>query len=228
MLMRLFYATLLTLVLLGCNRKHYVNQGIIEYAVSYPELDSNNVLLKFMPQRMVMVFNQNLYKHDMRAGMGLFRTGFIHDSNTDKTTYFLKLANVKYKSIFTKDALKTFNQQIPKFNIIETEESGQKLGLPTRKVLIDYEDENEKDYALFYTEAINTTHPNSGFPFEPIEGVMLNFEIERYDLKMAFEAIDFIKAEITADEFELGDDFEEISNKEMERKIKETFVTLQM
>ena len=99
-----------TLIFISCEVKEVgkpLSQGTIEFEVTYPELDSNNIVLKFMPENMEMSFKDNKYSHEWAAGLGLFKTGYVTDCTTKKMDYLLKLINVKYKSSYDAESIIT-------------------------------------------------------------------------------------------------------------------------
>ena len=45
-----------------------VDQGIIEYEVTYPDLDSTDIMLEMLPDKMIVKFKKDKFISNMSAG----------------------------------------------------------------------------------------------------------------------------------------------------------------
>lgn len=225
----LCYSIVFLLIFSACNPlDKRISEGVIHYKISYPTLDSNNVLTKFLPRKMTLSFKNGQYKEELTAGIGLFRTGFLHDAEKNKITGFLKVINVKHMADFNEEQAIHFNRFNPKIEIRETEGVKEIFDMKCKKVRISYLDDKYNDYDLFYTDDIKLDNPNFGSQFQEIPGVMLNFELERYGLLMSFKAIDFVQMEIEEELHTELADYELVSAEELEKKIQEAFLSFKL
>lgn len=205
-----------------------VNQGIITYEVTYPELDSNNVLTKFLPDEMVMTFKGDKYKHEWVAGMGLFKTGYVADRDKGEMDYILKLINVKYHSIFKKDeGLVKLNEFFPPHKVKFSKETRIIAGYTCHEAVLEFEDPKLEPQSVWYTKVLPIKDPNWCLPISTVPHLMFEYAITKYGLTMKFTAKEVHEEEITDEAFIIPNDYEEISNNRMQYKLKETFMNFQ-
>jgi hypothetical protein len=204
-----------------------ISEGTIQYKVTYPYLDSNNVLQRFLPAAMTMHFKNDKIHAEFLAGFGLFKTGFISDSKTMKMSYLLKLINVKYTSHYNQESAKILYSDFPKYKIVLTEETKVIAGYQCKKVIVDFIDEDVPDFSAYYTYDIKIKKPNWSSPLSEIDGVLLEYELEKYNLRMHLTADKIIGGEIADELLSIPKDYEEIPNTKMNNKIRETFQNFQ-
>lgn len=204
-----------------------LSEGKVAYDVTYPELDSNNVLIKFLPDEMEMHFKENKYSHIWQAGLGLFKTGYYADCNSKEMHYILKLINVKYQSMFDTETIEVLNGDYPDYTIEETGERKEIAGYTCHEVLVEFPGEELKPFTVWYTTHLKIKDVNWCNPLSKIPGVMMEYQLSRYDLTMKFTATKVFEEVIAPDAFNVPKEYEKISNKRMEYKIRETFFSFQ-
>lgn len=204
-----------------------LTEGKVEFDVTYPDIDSNNVLIKFMPDEMEMKFKDNIYKHEWVAGLGLFKTGYVADCNQTIMGYILKLINVKYKSTFDKDGISILNGNYPEYNFVPSTYTKLIAGYTCHEGIIEFPGKELPDFSVFYTTHLKITNPNWCNPLSKVPGVMLEYQLTKYNLTMKFTATSVIEEQIDINDFKIPSEFEAISNKRMEYKLKETFMSFQ-
>ena len=92
-----------------------VNEGRIEYSISYPNIPEDSYILDLMPKTMETIFSNNNYRNDIIAGMGLFKTSIICTDKDDEIVHSVKMLNKKFASKLSSEDLANFN---PSFNDI--------------------------------------------------------------------------------------------------------------
>ena len=75
---------------------------------------------------------------------------------------------------------------------------------------------------MYYTNDIGISHSNWYTPFREIEGVLLEYQVRKYNYEMRLTALEVIKEEINDNVFSVPGDYENISKQEMD-KILEPF-----
>lgn len=204
-----------------------LNEGKINYKVTYPDLDSNNVLIKFMPDEMEMLFKDNMYKHEWAAGLGLFKTGYVSDCNVQTMDYILKLINVKYTSQYTPETIDILNGNYPEYNVVKTNNTKEIAGYTCYEAIIEFPDGELEPFSVYYTTHITLKDPNWCNPLSKVPGVMFEYQLTKYNLTMKFEATGVFEEPVDLAGFTIPKEYEKISNKRMEYKIKETFLSFQ-
>lgn len=204
-----------------------MSEGKVSFDVTYPELDSNNVLIKFLPDEMEMVFKDNHYSHIWQAGLGLFKTGYYADCNKKEMSYILKLINVKYQSQFDPVGIEVLNGDYPEYTVKETGERKDIAGYTCYEMVVDFPGGELQPFSVWYTTHLKVKDVNWCNPLNKIPGVMMEYQLSRYDLTMKFTATAVFEEVINLEEFKVPKEYQKISNKRMEYKIRETFFSFQ-
>lgn len=216
----LFYSILL---IYSCEDKSNVkSQGEIHYKVSYPKMDSDNFMKDFMPKKMIMKFKEDKYITNLSAGMGMFKTNFICDLEHKEFTQMVKLINKKYMLKLGIEEIMVSMAKSPKFNIEFIPETKTVLGYECNQALITV-DGCDDAFTVAYTDEINITNPNWANQFAIINGVLLEYQYEKYDICMRFTANKIHFKEMKNEEFEIPNDYKQISEAEMNNEMIEIF-----
>lgn len=193
------------------------------YKVTYPKMDKNNFMMDFMPNKMVMKFKEDKYVTSLSAGMGMFNSKFIVDKNNSQFSQAVKLINKKYQLNLKGKAIDIAAQKIPKHNIEPTGDIKKILNYNCNHAIVTVDNESHDAFEIYYTDKINIEDPNWGTPFAPINGVLLVYQYEKYDVCMRFEAISIKFTEIDDSEFEIDEDFIELGEEAMDKEMQEIF-----
>ena len=85
-----------------------INEGVIEYDVTYPKLDPNNMMVSGLPNKAFLRFKNNNMVNDMSGMMGLISITYI--SKQDKSVAeTLTIINKKYVSDISADEMRKLN-----------------------------------------------------------------------------------------------------------------------
>lgn len=207
-------------ILVSCGDKPIpTSQGIIEYKVTYPKMDESNFMYDFMPKKMTMKFQNGKYMTDLTAGMGAFKTNFICNKEDNKFIQLVKLMNKKYAMELQGQDIPSSLEQLPKFNIEFTEEHKKILGYTCDKAIITIDDGSNDAFAVYYTDQINIDTPNWCNQFVEIDGVMLEYQYEKYDVCMRFSATEITFTEVEDEDFEISKDYISVSENEMDKEM---------
>jgi GLPGLI family protein len=219
---RFFILTLPAAVLLmastGCKSGHPgIGEGVIEYDCEV--VDKNNPMADLAPDKMTVKFKDHRSALELTAGMGLFSTTFISDNNSKTLTQLVKLLNKKFvhvsDSVEVKQEATVSNMKIEKV-------SGNKMiaKFKCKKVRVSFTDNSHPPFDVWYTNEINLSNPNWNNPFHEIDGVLMEYQMNRYGLEMKFIAKSVAEAEVDEDAFQTPEEYKPISKKEMEELFK--------
>jgi len=204
-----------------------ISQGTIEFEVTYPDLDPDDMLAGLMPDKMNMKFKDNVFNSELSAGMGMFKTNFISNSNDYKLVNSVKLINKKYATELDKDGVKKANKKFENVSIIKMEETKMIAGFNCKKALVVFENIDANDMYVYYTDEIKFEDPNWSTPFKDINGMLLEYTMEKFDIRMKFTATNVAKAELEESDFTLPEDYEMIPHEDLEKEINSIFETFQ-
>jgi len=198
-------------------------EGIILYKVTYPKMDKHNLMFDFMPDKMVMKFKDDKYTTDLSAGMGMFKTNFIVDKEANEFSQLVKLINKKYVLTLKGNEISKSMELLPKLNIDFTDETKKILNYNCKKAIITIDNEAKDVFTIFYTNEIAIESPNWCNQFKGIDGVMLEYQYEKYDVCMRLQAQKIKFTKIDDSEFEINADYKSITEEKMDKEMRDIF-----
>lgn len=199
------------------------SEGVIEYKVTYPKMDKTNFMLDFMPKEMRMYFKDNKYITTITAGMGTFKTEFVCDQAANEFFQLVKLINKKYVLKLTGEEIPKTLESLPEYQIEFTDEYKEILGYTCKKAIVTINNESNDAFSVYYTNEINIENPNWCNQFAPIKGVMLEYQYDKYDICMRFEAKKITYEKVKDNVFEIPSDYKAVTFDEMEQEMTEIF-----
>lgn len=220
----LFIITILLIT--GCESgifKTGLSEGAIEYDVTYPEMDPDNVLADFMPDVMTMKFKDNHVFNELSAGMGMFKTNFIYDCENRKMEHMVKLINKKYVAHFNDTTANQVNELYHEFSIIPLNGTITIAGFECQRALIVFSDIDNTSFYLHYTDQINIEDANWSNPFREIPYVMLEYSVKRNGIAMHFKATKVIEEDVEETIFTTPEDYKTVSYEELEKELNNVF-----
>jgi hypothetical protein len=204
-----------------------LSEGVIEFAVSYPEMDPNDVMLDFLPNTMTMKFKDNKFTTELSAGMGMFKTKFISDCINKKLIQAVKLINKQYYTEYDEEGVKRLNKDYSDFHIIDVPGIKEVAGYHCQQKLIMFNEVGHESFYLYYTEDIKIENANWSFPFSEIPGVPLKYRIERNGIVMEFLALKVLEEKVDeTTAFQVEEGYEKISNEKMEKELDAVFESI--
>jgi len=180
-------------------------------------------MLDFMPKKMVLKFKDNKYTTSLSAGMGMFKTNFIIDSDEHRISQLVKLIDKKYILTLEGDAITKSIEKLPRYHIEHTGETKKILNYVCEKAIITVDNKANDAFTVFYTDKINIENSNSTNQFAGIDGVMLEYQYEKYGICMRFKAQDIKFTAIDDSEFDIDENYTEISEVEMDKEMQDIF-----
>lgn len=214
-------------ILLFCSCKEILqkktNQGIIEYKVEYPDIDSNSFMASMLPDKMVLKFKNSDFKSEMESGMGMFKVFYIVDSNNKIVSQGVKIVTRKIVSqLDSNELIKVLKENFPDYKITITDKK-KKIANITCKEAIVKNKKNNEEFKIYFTNKIKLSNPNWFTPYKDIKGVLFDYYIEQYGLKMHFIATNYKETEIADEDFTLPADYKIVSKKAMDKEMKDIF-----
>ena len=214
----LLVTVVVSLFLSGCTNfitTSAVDEGEIEYAIKVVE--NRNALLSndMLPSTMTMSFKDNNTCFSLSA-FGVFATDLISNYSTQTLTQTLKLMGKKYAVFATKDSLKEFMKTEPTLIIEHTDKTKTIAGYKCKHATCTFQNPDFPTFDVYYTEDIKIEEPNFYSQFSPIKGVMMEFNVFRYNVFMKLTATHVNSKSIDDEVFEGKKDFKIVSKKEMD------------
>jgi len=212
--------TILTLFV-ACDNSIFsgkLKEGTIEYKLEYLDDANEKPIISLLPTEMKIQFKKGYYIQSVEGWMGIFRMAGVNDVNAKKKSALLKIMNKKY--LYQVDGNSDgfgFNPMKDK-KIELTEETKEIAGYKCKKANITWSDYN---FVIYYTNEIKIDEPNWNNPFPEIDGVLLEYQYEMFDIKTKVTATAVTKEEISEEVFEIPAGYKNVSKKEMEDVIND-------
>lgn len=203
----------------SCNTlgREGISEGVIEYDITYPKLDPNNMMVAGLPNKAYLRFKDNNMANDMSGMMGLISITYI--SKADKTVaQTLTLINKKYVSDISPDDLKRINSAY--LEKVEPGENTQEIaGFKCKEAIVKLA--NGETIHVYYTDEIGISNPNWSNPYNAIQGVLMDFQMERYGVSMHLKAKQVLAQKVEENAFAVSDDHKKIPFDELEKILQE-------
>ncbi len=206
--------------IIGCKRKDdkFISEGRIEYDVAV--LNSNgSIMADMIPQKMTVRFKNDKSSSTMSAGMGLFYTSFISNPENGTNTVCMKLLNKKMVAVQNSFDIERENGEFA-YDFIPTKETKTIAGYKCFKVHVKPKTSDQKGFDIYYTKELDFKKPNFANPFYKIDGVLMEYQFEKFGYELRFHATAVVNEEISDDNFTYTADHKKISNKEMNEIFK--------
>lgn len=197
--------------------KKDIDQGVIEYEVTYPDLDSNDIMLEMLPDKMIMKFKKDKFKSNMSAGAGLIEMGIMTDATSRKMYNLVKIFGDRYVLELSGVEVKQMTDVLPPFQMKKLDERMEIAEASCEKVLLDFGISKSESYIFYYTNDLKIKDPNWYTPYNEIEGVLLDYRIENYNMHMRLRATKIIDREIDDSEFVIDDSYESLTKEEFDK-----------
>lgn len=225
---RTLFALFLVSISLGitsCGSEESPSQGEIEFDILYPYYQGSGLMASMLPDKMSMVFKDGVYKTEVSRG-SIFKSSFIIDCNKKTVTNLFQFGTRKYYAVMNEKAVKKMLASEPKAQYLESNDGDSLAGFLCKKTVAYYEELEQPDVAIYSTTDINIPNSNWWTPFHEIDGVLLEYEIERYDFRMRFSATKFTSREVEDSEFDIPSNYKKVSIEKIEKELKEVFGSL--
>lgn len=213
----LFLLALLGLVSCGGSA---VNEGSITYKVSFDDSEKEAMpIIDLLPNEMTQYFKNESSKSVIEGFMGMFMAAYISNNETKENTILFKVMTDKHFCM-TKFGEPTVGfDDFPGMKIEQTTEQKEIAGVKATKAHVTFENNEMPEFDIYYTDAVKITNPNWHTPYKNIDKVLLDFVVRLKGITMHLEATDIKKQEVDASEFEIPDDFQQVNDKELNKRI---------
>jgi len=194
----------------------HITEGVIEFDVTYPEMDSNNLMLEMLPDKMVLMFKDDRYKSELKTAGGIVEMAVISDASKQRLFNMIKLFSDRYVLELDQAGAKEMTNVLPPFTLKTTSESSKLADARCTKIILDFNDPNKENYEFFYTDDIELKNPNWFTPYSDITGVLLDYQVDNYGMHMRLKATKIIPQEIDTNVFHVNDNYRNLNKEEFD------------
>ncbi|MBS1582563.1 MAG: hypothetical protein JST66_10225 [Bacteroidetes bacterium] len=219
---------LLVLLTGGCGHsllQRRVTEGVIEYAITFPDYDPNGLMAGMLPEKTTLSFNEERQAVDLSAGMGIFRTSMVVNTPEKVMDYHMSVMSKRLVAELHPRDLQAFNKESQALTILYTNEVDTIAGYPCKKAVAVYNGIGQPEVELWYTDAIEMDAPNWYGPFSEIPGVLLRYEMIQYGIRMQLNATSVTPGPVDASKFALKEDHEKVAPEVLHHELEEVLGT---
>lgn len=181
----------LLLTLCGCKgASGKIRSGKIVYTVDYPDNKKNQFLYGILPKEMLLEFKDGQQKSSIRNA-NLQNLTWV-DCNQKYLSFYFQYAEDAYKVNLTKSGVKKMLQEMEHYRIEKVDEQKKIAGFNCHKALVTSGDSGCQ-FDVWYTDEIDLKDPNWFTPFAELDGVLMEYEMKQFGLRMQFKAQEFQK-----------------------------------
>lgn len=196
--------------------EHTLNEGAIEYNITYLEDTLDNFMLKFLPNKMVVMFRDYNTVNKIQGLSGVVSFTHIQNLKEDKGVTLVHLLNKRYIYHEEPNEPSLFYDPIAEMTITPTGNTKEICGLVCAESRVVTPDDKLGTFLIYYTEKLHIPNANAHTPFTDVEGVLLEFQLKLYDVRMKFTANNIQEGAIDKQEFEIPKDYKPINKETME------------
>jgi hypothetical protein len=209
----------------SCGGSDKNTQGVIEFEITYPYYQGSGFMASMLPDKMIMTYKDGVYKSEVSKGK-IFSSCFIIDCNKKTMTNLFHFGTKNYYAVLNEKQTKKLLLKEPVPQYLETNDGDSLAGFLCKKTVAYYEELEQPDVAIYSTTEIEIPDANWWTPFHKVDGVLLGYEVERFDFRMRFTAVKFTETEVDESEFKVPSQYKKVSIEKIEKELKEVFGTL--
>lgn len=212
----------------GCHRSLLGggDEGVIEYAMSFPDMDPNGLMADMLPDKTTLEFNRDHQSMDLSAGMGIFRTSMVVNTPAREVEYHMSVMGKSLVAVFKPRDLVNLNKVLPTLAVVHTLGRDTIAGLPCKQAYLIYDDISVPEAEVWYTEALSLETPNWYGPYNEIPGVLMRYEVVQHDVRMRLEATSVKMGAADARKFSMRPGHEQVPPEVLYQQLGEVLGTL--
>ncbi|MGD1846834.1 MAG: DUF4412 domain-containing protein [Salibacteraceae bacterium] len=207
----------------GCGPKFLgeeLKEGYIKYNITYPNPGDKEGLIGVLPDQMLLSFKENKVRTDLKAGFGMFSLSTIsHEPNT-KLTHLCRIITSKYVVDLDQNGAQEMLKLFPKYSVEPLGEVKEIAGYTCKSAKITDTDNPDLSFKVFYTDKIKVNAPNWFTPFHQIDGMLMEYEIDKFNMHMKLVAEEVSSDSIAVETFKRPGGYKPINYPSLEGKLE--------
>ena len=198
------------------------SEGVITYGISYPVPFEDKWMERLMPKEMEMQFKDGLLKTELSFAVGMIKIAFLSDQKNKKLYELMKFMKKKNYATRNNDEVNLMMNDIPPHKITPGNATKMIAGYTCKNAMVEVKNDTiDYEFELWYTEELGSKDLNWCSPFSPIQGVLMEYQIERFDVTMKFTAKSVEVEDFPEDEFLIPENYKKISYQEMRENLEQ-------
>ena len=203
-----------------------IAEGRINYAVTFPHMDEDNVMMSILPNQMTISFKGNRYNSEFNTYGGVFKNKISIDTKDRTYSQMLKIFKKRLACKYDQIDLEEMLNDFPPFTIIQSDNIDTIAGIPCKMAKGVFYKMDEPDIDIYYTDRIAVNNPNWCSPFADLEGFLLGYDIDMFDMRLRLIAEEVVATPVEDEEFLIEENYKMVSYKYIKvelEKLMESF-----
>jgi hypothetical protein len=212
------------LLLNSCNPSK-VEEGEIEYVVTYPNLEITGFMLAILPENMTITFKGTKMKASFESG-SFFTTEIISDEANKSVEMRLNFGDIQIYSVLDENEIQEMISSQPRYTITDLGKQDSVSGMYSSSYSVTSKTDVKRRETAWFTEDLSLENPYWFTSYAAIKGLPVVYDAERYGVMMHLVATKLTKREVLPAEFERDPVLKKVSFEEYEAEVQELFDTL--
>ncbi len=223
---------LTTLLLNGCGSASLlepkIDEGTIEYAITFPDYDPKGIMRDMLPERTTLTFSNEKQVAELSAGMGIFRTTMITDNDARAMDYHMSMMSKKIVAHMLPIDLELFNGDRKKPTIVVTQQVDTIAGFPCRRAVAIFDRIDQPAVEVWFTDRIEIRDPNWFGPFADVPGVLMRYEMMQHGIRMRLDAINVTAGDVDKKKFDVKKEYQVVPPTVLHEELAQVLSTFTM
>ncbi|MBL4656597.1 MAG: hypothetical protein JKX73_01255 [Flavobacteriales bacterium] len=219
-LVYLFFLPCIFVFFSGCDAIFHpdIKEGYILFEITYPETDAGSLMAGILPNEMTFRFKEDgRTVGSLTAGMGVFKTELMAFPETKTVFQLVKLMNQKYALKVDSSEIESLYAELPEMKIHFVDSTKVIAEYECKMAIVTFKDNIKEEFSIFYTDDIALHNSNWCTPFHEIKGVLLEYQVRKYNYEMRLTATTVKPEQIDEQFFVIPEDYEEIDQNGMDK-----------
>ena len=199
--------------------KEKITEGEIVYNIVYLENSMTTVSTSLLPKKMVRKFRKDMVSSSMEGFFGMFMITNIVDLRNNTNTTLLRVMDNRFRYTAPPGDYGCCFNPCDSLRITFCPERKSIAGFECSRALVTYGNYLGDSLEIWYSSEVGLAFANRLTPFEPVDGMLMEFDLELQKLKMHFVADEVRKRNIPRSAFSLKEEFVPITRIRMEKII---------
>ena len=193
-------------------------EGVITYAITYPDSKFTESQLKMFPKTLLVSVKGTKSRTDLSTGMG--NQVSITDYADKTVINLMDVMGQKYAIKKTSQDLEKEFAKEPAGKVTMTNETKVICGYSCKKAVVTVEEDGEKtSFDVYFTTELGGKGINFDNPvYKDIDGVMMEFAMKTPQFTMKFSASSVEKKSVNSKDFEIPADYKMATEEELKTK----------
>jgi hypothetical protein len=200
-------------------------QGRITYEISYPYNDGKSILASLLPTEMVMTYKGSKMKVSVDVKK-IFSNVIISDEEERSLTMLVQMSSRKMACEMNEEQVDRFVSEFPEVSYLKSNKTRDFDGVQAKQTTAVFADAS-KEVQVFYNDEVQIENVNWCTPFKSLQGILLQYEINKYGLTMRFTAKKIENVSISDSEFAVPMGYEKYPLAEIEKELITLFSQVQ-